>query len=147
MSAFRRFLTTLVRQRGSHSHRPRTANLGHTVRRDRHGGRGGANPVRKSLLLLVALVAVLSTGCIQADLKLDVNDDGSGTYSAVIAVNAKLLQSLGGLAALDPDAEPASGSTGDVCQDMVKDAQSDTPEGGKVEPYKKGDFCGVKLTA
>ena len=103
--------------------------------------------MRKSLLLLVAFVAILTTGCIQADLKLEVNDDGSGTYSAVIAVNAKLLESLGGLAALDPDAEPDSGSTGDVCADMVKDAESDTPEGGKVEPYKKGDFCGVKLTA
>ena len=103
--------------------------------------------MRKSLFLLVTLVAMLSTGCIQADLKLDVNDDGSGTYSAVIAVNSKLLDSLGGLAALDPDAEPSSGSTGDVCQDMVKDAQSETPQGGKVEPYKKGDFCGVKLSA
>ena len=103
--------------------------------------------MRKSLVLLVALVAILSTGCIQADLKLDVNDDGSGTYSAVIAVNEDLLKSLGGLAALDPDAEPASGSTGDICKDMVKDAEADTPKGGKVEPYKKGDFCGVKLSA
>jgi hypothetical protein len=102
--------------------------------------------VRKTLLLVVTVVALLTTGCIQADLKLDVNDDGSGTYSAIIAVNSKLLETMGGLAALDPDAD-TSNTTGDICKDMLTDAQEDTPEGSKVEPYKKGDFCGVKLTA
>jgi hypothetical protein len=102
--------------------------------------------VRKKLILLMALVALVATGCIQADLKLDVKDDGSGTYSAVIAVNAKLFQSLGGLSALDPSAEPTSSST-DICQQMIDDSQKSVPTGGKVEPYKKGDFCGVKLSA
>ena len=35
--------------------------------------------MRKKLLLLLVLVAVLTSGCIKADLKLDVKDDGSGT--------------------------------------------------------------------
>jgi len=102
--------------------------------------------VRKKLILLVALIALLTSGCIQADMKLDVKDDGSGTYSAVIAVNAQLFQQLGGLSALDPNAEPTS-SSADICQQMIDDSQKDVPAGGKVEPYKKGDFCGVKLSA
>ena len=102
--------------------------------------------MRKKLILLVALVALLTSGCIQADMKLDVKDDGSGTYSATIAVNAQLFQQLGGLSALDPSAEPTSSSS-DICQQMIDDSQKDTPTGGKVEPYKKGDFCGVKVSA
>jgi hypothetical protein len=102
--------------------------------------------VRKTLLL-VALVALLTTGCIKADMKFEVNDDGSGTYSATFAVNAELLQTMGGLAALDPDAEPDAGSSGDICKDMVTDAQEETPTGGKVEAYKDGDFCGVRISA
>lgn len=103
--------------------------------------------MRKKLILLMTLVATLTAGCVQADLKLDVKDDGSGTYTALIAVNAQLFQQLGGLSALDPDAEPTS-SSADICQQMIDDAQEETPPaGGKVEPYKKGDFCGVKISA
>ena len=103
--------------------------------------------MRKKLILLMTLVAMLTAGCVQADLKLDVKDDGSGTYTALIAVNAQLFQQLGGLSALDPDAEPTS-SSADICQQMIDDAQEEAPPaGGKVEPYKKGDFCGVKISA
>jgi LPXTG-motif cell wall-anchored protein len=102
--------------------------------------------VRKKLSLLILLLAVLTAGCVQADLKLDVKDDGSGTYSAVIAVNADLFKSLGGLSALDPDAAGSSKST-DVCQQMIDGAKEDNPSGTKVEPYKNGDFCGVKISA
>jgi hypothetical protein len=101
--------------------------------------------VRKTLLLLAIAVAFLTTGCIQADLKLEVNDDGSGTYSAVFAVNSQLMQTMGGLSAINPDADIAK-SSGDVCKDMVTESQEDVPKGGKVEPYKNGDFCGVKMT-
>ena len=102
--------------------------------------------MRKKLLLLMTLVAVLTAGCVQADIKVDVKEDGSGSYSAVFAVNAKLFESLGGLSALDPDAKPAT-STTDVCQQMIDESKTDQPEGAKVEPYKKGDFCGVKVSA
>ena len=102
--------------------------------------------MRKKLLILLTLVAVLTSGCIQADLKLDVNDDGSGTYSAVFAVNADLFKQLGGLSALDPDADPADAST-DICQQTIDEAKDDNPTGAKIEPYKKGDFCGYKVTS
>jgi hypothetical protein len=102
--------------------------------------------VRKKLLILMTLVAVLTSGCIQADLKLDVKDDGSGTYSAVFAVNADLFKQLGGLSALDPDADPADANT-DICQQTLDEAKDDNPTGAKIEPYKKGDFCGYKVTS
>ena len=102
--------------------------------------------MRKKLLFLTMLLAVLTAGCVQADIKIDVNDDGSGTYSAVFAVNADLFKQLGGLSALDPDAEPADANT-DICQQTIDEAKDETPTGAKVEPYKKGDFCGYKVTA
>ena len=102
--------------------------------------------MRKKLLLLLAMVAVLTSACVKADLKLDVKDDGSGTYSALIAVNSALFQQLGGLSALDPNAASSSTST-DVCQEMIDSAKSDNPSGTKVEPYKDKDFCGVRVSA
>ena len=102
--------------------------------------------MRKKLLILMTLLAALTSGCIQADLKLDVKDDGSGTYSAVFAVNADLFKQLGGLSALDPDADPADANT-DICQQTLDEAKDDNPTGAKIEPYKKGDFCGYKVTS
>ena len=102
--------------------------------------------MRKKLLILMALVAVLTSGCIQADLKLDVKDDGSGTYSGVIALNEELFKSLGGLSALDPDAKPATAST-NFCQQMVDEAKDENASASKIEPYNKGGFCGYKITA
>ena len=102
--------------------------------------------MRKKLLLLLVLVAVLTSGCIKADLKLDVKDDGSGTYTALLAVNAKLFQQLGGLSALDPSATADAGST-DVCKQMMDSAKSGNPTGAKIDPYKDGDFCGFRISA
>ena len=102
--------------------------------------------MRKKLLILMTLVAVLTAGCIQADIKVDVKDDGSGTYSAVFAVNADLFKQLGGLSALDPDADPADANT-DICQQTIDEAKDENPAGAKIEPYKKGDFCGYKVTS
>jgi hypothetical protein len=101
--------------------------------------------VRKKLLILMTLVAMLTAGCIQADLKIDVKEDGSGTYSAVFAVNADLFKQLGGLSALDPKADPADANT-DICQQTIDEAKDDNPSGAKIEPYKKGDFCGYRIT-
>src|SRR5215213_2439106 len=94
----------------------------------------------------MTLIAVLTAGCVQADIRIDVNDDGSGTYSAVFAVNADLFKQLGGLSALDPNADPADANT-DICQQTIDEAKGENPEGAKIEPYKKGDFCGYKVTA
>ncbi|MEO5839926.1 MAG: hypothetical protein ABIQ73_16275 [Acidimicrobiales bacterium] len=94
----------------------------------------------------MTLVAVLTAGCVQADIKLDLNDDGSGTYSAVFAVNADLFKQLGGLNALDPDADPADANT-DICQQTLDEAKDENPAGAKIEPYKKGDFCGYRVTS
>jgi hypothetical protein len=102
--------------------------------------------VRKKLLFLMTLIAVLTAGCVQADIRIDVNDDGSGTYSAVFAVNADLFKQLGGLSALDPDAK-STDANADICQQTIDEAKGETPEGAKIEPYKKGDFCGYKVTA
>ena len=44
---------------------------------------------------LIALVVVLvATGCVRSDLTVSVNDDGSGTYSAIVAFNPKAFADL-----------------------------------------------------
>jgi hypothetical protein len=95
-----------------------------------------------SMLFVAALIL---TGCYRSDVQVVVNDDGSGTISAVFAVNPKayadLAKQFGG-------ASGAEGLGDDPCKELRDDAQSgDLPNGSRVDQYKDGDFCGVKLTA
>jgi hypothetical protein len=95
-------------------------------------------------LFAVAVLALVATGCFRSDISVQVNDDGSGTVSAVFAVNPKQYAEL--YKSLGSDADEELGD--DPCKELQNDAQDggDLPNGTKVEAYKDGDFCGVKFT-
>jgi hypothetical protein len=99
---------------------------------------------RFRLVVVAALLAVVASGCIKADLGMKVNEDGSGTFSALVAVNANFASSFGGLGGTSPGAT----TPGDFCKELLDDAKGDEslPDGAKVEPYKDGDFCGVRVS-
>jgi len=100
---------------------------------------------RFRFLLATAAIAVLAAGCIRSDLTVSVNDDGSGTYSAIVAFNPKAFAQFAQLAG-----ENASQLGDDPCKeirDSAKENQAELPTGAKVENYSDGDFCGVKITA
>lgn len=96
-------------------------------------------------LAALGVVATLAAGCIRSDLTVKVNDDGSGTYTAIVALNPKAFAEL---------SKQFGGDTGDLgddpCRQIRDDAkanQGDLPAGAKVENYSDGDYCGVKITA
>ncbi len=100
---------------------------------------------RFRFLLATVVVAVLATGCIRSDLTVAVNEDGSGTYVAIVAFNPKAIGQL---------AQLGGQSTGGLGEDPCKEIRSSAnenqdklPSGAKVENYSDGDFCGVKITA
>lgn len=96
--------------------------------------------------VLLAATVLLCSACVKADLAVSVNDDESGTFSAVSALNAKVLEGFGGLPNFDDN--PAAKSTGDFCKDVLSQSQTDADlKGAKVEPYRDGDFCGVRVTS
>ena len=100
---------------------------------------------RFRFLLVAAVVAILVTGCIRSDLTVTVNDDGSGSYTAIVAFNPKAIAQL---AQLGGQSTGALGT--DPCKeirDSAKENQGQLPTGAKVENYSDGDFCGVKITA
>ena len=104
--------------------------------------------------VVLAMVAFVATGCIRSDLNIQVNDDGSGTYTLLFAVNPKALSGLSGLGALGGGS--GSGGTVPNAADLCKELQSaesvgggsgdPLPKGAKVENYNDGDFCGVRIT-
>ncbi len=100
---------------------------------------------RFRFLLATVVVALLATGCIRSDLTVAINDDGSGTYSAIVAFNPKAIGQLAQLGGQD-----TGGLGKDPCKqirDSANGNQDKLPSGAKVENYSDGDFCGVKITA
>jgi hypothetical protein len=98
-----------------------------------------------SLFVLVVFALVVS-GCYRSDLEIEVNDDGSGTYTQLVAINldafTEMSEQFGG--------GEEAGLPEDPCAEMTSEAESGTeelPEGVEVEAYRDGDFCGVKFTA
>jgi hypothetical protein len=102
--------------------------------------------MRNVRYLLVALVvALVTTGCIRSDLTVAVNDDGSGTYTAIVAFNPKAFADLA-----KTMGETDTGMGDDPCKelrDSANENKADLPTGAKIENYTDGDFCGVKITA
>ena len=100
---------------------------------------------RFRFLLAAVVVGLLATGCIRSDLTVAINDDGSGTYSAIVAFNPKAIGQLAQLGGQD-----TGGLGKDPCKqirDSANGNQDKLPSGAKVENYSDGDFCGVKITA
>ena len=97
------------------------------------------------VVVLGTVLMLLASGCYRSDLTVKVNDDGSGTYTEIVAINPKAIAQL---SKSFGDASGASGS--ETCQQMrdgAKQNQADLPSGAKVEDYTDGDFCGIKITA
>ena len=77
--------------------------------------------------IVLALAAFLAAGCIRSDLTVTVNDDGSGTYSAIVAFNPKAVSQL---AAMSGEATGALGE--DPCKEIQTNAaenKGDLPSG------------------
>jgi hypothetical protein len=100
---------------------------------------------RLRYLLAALVVALVATGCVRSDLTVSVNDDGSGTYSAIVAFNPKAFADLA-----KTMGETDTGMGDDPCKelrDSANENKADLPTGAKIENYTDGDFCGVKITA
>jgi hypothetical protein len=99
---------------------------------------------RLTLLSLLSLVG-LSTACMQAETAIVVNDDGSGTVSLTQALDTAAVKEM-----LKEFAEGFGEDMGTSSTPSFDPKDVDTsnlPKGTKVEPYKNGNFEGVKLTA
>lgn len=98
--------------------------------------------MKRRLLLLVGAVALLCTACIKSDQALEMKDDGSGTFTGVIGFSKQFLDTMSGF-----DTGNKNAPKTDLCKEMVTNAQNEPDvKGGKFEPYKDGDFCGVKFS-
>jgi len=87
---------------------------------------------RRLLVLLVAALVLLTTGCIKVDVAIDVNDDGSGAIRTVQAV--------------DVDALAQSGVGGFQPGDLVPDG-GNLPGHVTASRYRQDGFEGVELRA
>jgi hypothetical protein len=94
----------------------------------------------RQLALLLALASLL-VGCVQAEIAIDVKQDGSGSASVLFAFDRSLVELLGSLD------ESGSNEKFDA-QSMVDDVdRSELPPGSKVEPYEQGGFVGARITS
>ncbi len=98
-------------------------------------------------LVLVAVLAVLATGCFRIDMRVDVNDDGSGVVQVETAVQPDKLEALGGLFGEfedlgDEAAEPPTRE--ELCADFLDDQE--LPPEADVETFDDGEFCGARYS-
>ncbi|MPY93744.1 MAG: hypothetical protein GEV08_12000 [Acidimicrobiia bacterium] len=84
--------------------------------------------MRRRLLVLLACVVVLASGCLRAEVDLEVRGDGSGELRVLEAVDESALARL--------DVE----SPGDVVL-----VPTDLPAGVSAKPYRRGGFVGTEL--
>jgi hypothetical protein len=97
--------------------------------------------------VVVAALAVLTTGCFRIDMRVDVNDDGSGVVQVETAVQPDKLDAFGGLLGDfgDPGNEAAEApSREELCADFLDD--QDIPPEADIETFDDGDFCGARYT-
>jgi hypothetical protein len=93
---------------------------------------------RRCVCALIALCALLLSGCMRVSAELRVEDDGSGTFRALIAADrARIGDALVGIddAAIEAIFPPAA------------TVQAALPAGSTVEPYADGGFDGYIVTA
>ncbi len=104
--------------------------------------------MRRQFMVMLALVALVSTACFKIDIKVTVNDDGSGRVEGLLAIDAEAAAEIAdvfGSGFEEEGAEAEIPSRDELCGDFVDD--TDVPEGAEVEPYEEGDFCGVRYSA
>ncbi|MGI9624199.1 MAG: LppM family (lipo)protein, partial [Acidimicrobiales bacterium] len=94
----------------------------------------------KRLILLAALAAIVTAGCIRVDFTIDVQEDGTGTMEGITAFD---FESFGGLLEnLDDAGIPGQG---DLCAEFENDLGIDEGEFDEVKPYTEDGFCGVEF--
>ncbi len=98
--------------------------------------------MRTRVLILMAAIAVIASGCFRANFTVDVNDDGSGTVSGLVAFNPEALSEL---------AETFGEDTGgvgdeDLCAQLDAESGIDTDGFEEVRPYNEDGFCGTEFS-
>ena len=93
-------------------------------------------PRIRSLLPLgaLALFALLSAAYFRAEFDINVEEDGSGSITMVIALSEETLDALEGFGEDDASADPFSIQTEDL------------PAGARVEEYERDGFRGSQVT-
>src|SRR5690606_8843488 len=105
--------------------------------------------VRARPLLLLVVLAVALSGCYRSDTSIEVNDDGSGTFTMIAAIDREAFGQLGGLGMLEDESGDAVDENADPCEQVQADADSsadELPPGTTVEAYEDGNFCGVTIS-
>lgn len=99
--------------------------------------------MRTRLVLLMAAMAIIASGCFKVNFTIDVNEDGSGTLEGLTAVNFETVGTLFG--DLGEDAGDLAGAD-QICNDFAGESGIDTSEFSSATPYRDGDFCGVEFS-
>jgi hypothetical protein len=101
-----------------------------------------ARRIRPLAAVGLASVALVLTGCYRVNVSIDVDDDGSGELTMLVAINPDAFEDL-----LGPMAE-AFGETGEFSRDELCSPESlsesfGSPTGDMtVEPYDEDGYCG-----
>lgn len=96
------------------------------------------SPTRKLGRWFAAGAALLTlTGCIRADIGIQLNDDESGTFRVKMLVNREKMLELTGMFGEEAAEDP--------CTSLVDDP-GDVPDNATVTPVEDGDWCGVDMS-
>ncbi len=95
--------------------------------------------MRTRVLLLMAAIALIASGCFKAEFTIDVNDDGSGTVEGITALNFEAVSGL-----LEGFGEDAGFTEDDICNDFDTGDLSDLDD---TRPYNEDGFCGVQFSS
>ena len=85
-------------------------------------------------LALVAAVAFLASGCLRANVAIEVNEDGSGTASIIQAFDVEALSEFAGEEAVEALEDPES---------LIP---ADLPDAVEAEVYEEDGYTGVRFT-
>lgn len=96
--------------------------------------------MRTRLVILMAAMAIIASGCFKVNFTIDVNEDGSGTVEGIVAFNPS---ALGELAEAFGEADQ---SADDLCAELDSQSGVDTQGFQEVRPYNEDGFCGTQFS-
>lgn len=99
-----------------------------------------AHPIRVRIILLTLVTALVASGCFRMNLDIEVHDDGSGTVSGLIALDAEGISEAMG--ALGPE-----GGTDELCSDFEGEQGFGGGEFDEETPYNEDGYCGTRFSA
>ena len=104
---------------------------------------------RHLVVVIVAALAIIASGCMKVNIKFDVADDGSAEVSGIVALDSESFQrwvdELGdefGGDSLFPTSREA------LCQEFLNEAEIDSSADDRMSarPYDDGRFCGTEFS-